>query len=227
MITYIKGNIFASTCQTLVNPVNCEGVMGAGLALEFKLRHPEMFEKYAQLCKINSLTVGKLWLHSDIDYQILCFPTKTSWKADSRQSYIEEGLTKLVASLTAKNITSLALPYLGAGRGGLNMGQVKQLIEQYLGNLNIPIEVYEYCPNAHDAFYENLRQRIMSTETQQIQAETKIRMVTLDTIIGAMHSNKIRQCCQILQLPGVGARSVEKLVEWNSISNEDTQMGLF
>ena len=87
MLTLKYGNIFNTEAQTIVNTVNCVGVMGAGIAYEFRLRYPQMFEKYRTLCDPNNpnrLTVGKLWLYQGNDRLILNFPTKTHWKMPSK-----------------------------------------------------------------------------------------------------------------------------------------------
>ena len=99
------GNIFNSKCQTIVNPINCVGVMGKGLALEMKNRFPDMFNKYKELCDKNLITIGKLWLyHSNITNQsILNFPTKQHWKHDSQYEFIELGMKKNSWIHTKKN----------------------------------------------------------------------------------------------------------------------------
>lgn len=141
MIEYIQGNIFNSKVQTIVNPVNTVGVMGAGLALEFKKRYPKMFQSYKRACNKGLLSVGKLMLCDESDYRILLFPTKTDWREPSRIEYIESGLKKFVETYESKNITSIAFPKLGCGKGGLDWQEVKPIMERYLGNLPIPIIV--------------------------------------------------------------------------------------
>ena len=96
-ISIIKdSNIFNSKCQTLVNTINCVGVMGKGLALEMKNRFPTMFEKYKDLCNKQLIDVGKLWLYKDFNGTwILNFPTKKHWKLNSEYEYIEENAIDL------------------------------------------------------------------------------------------------------------------------------------
>lgn len=142
MIEYVHGNIFDSPAQTIVNPVNCMGAMGAGLARQFKERYPSMFEKYKQCCLNNSLMPGKLLLHKAEDHWILNFPTKDDWRDKSRISYIEDGLRKFVETYEQRGITSIAFTKLGCGLGGLDWLQVKPIMEQYLNHL--PITVYLY-----------------------------------------------------------------------------------
>ena len=94
MIKKIKGNIFNTSCQTLVNTVNCIGVMGKGIALECKLRFPPMFEKYKEYCEKKLIKPGSLQLWKESRPWILNFPTKLHWKDPSKIEYLEKGLEK-------------------------------------------------------------------------------------------------------------------------------------
>ena len=137
MIKYIKGDIFKSNAQIIVNPVNCVGAQGAGLALEFKNRFPDVYMKYKLICKKQLLTPGKLLI---ID-NILHFPTKVHWKDNSTLEYIESGLIKFRNTYKDKNIHSIAFPKLGCGKGSLDWKEVKLLMDKYL-ELDIPVEIY-------------------------------------------------------------------------------------
>lgn len=146
MIEYIEGDIFESPAQVIVNPVNTIGVMGKGLALEYKKRYPQMFEKYKSVCEKKQLTIGKLMLLYEADHWLLLFPTKENWRDQSKLEYIESGLQKFVQRYAQKNITSVAFPRLGCGNGGLDWEDVKPLMERYLKKL--PIDVFIYLkPN--------------------------------------------------------------------------------
>lgn len=143
MIVYLEGDLFSSPAQTLVNTVNTVGVMGKGIALEFKKRYPAMYKQYKKYCDDGSLTIGKLMLWRDEpDHWLLMFPTKTTWRKPSDLSYIESGLKKFVDTYTEKGITSAAFPRLGCGNGGLDWKDVKPLMEKYLEPLSIPCYVY-------------------------------------------------------------------------------------
>lgn len=143
MITYIEGDIFESGAKVLVNPVNTAGVMGKGLALEFKKRYPAMFEAYRRLCEDGQFQVGDLWLYKADDKWILNFPTKRHWREKSTLDIIETGLQKFAAIYAQEGIASIAFPKLGSGLGGLDWEtQVKPLMERYLGEL--PIEIWIY-----------------------------------------------------------------------------------
>jgi O-acetyl-ADP-ribose deacetylase (regulator of RNase III) len=146
MIEYIEGDIFKSPAQVIVNTVNTVGVMGKGLALSFKQRYPQMFEKYKAACEKHLLTIGKLMLFYETDHWLLLFPTKEHWRNPSKLEYIEKGLMKFAHTYAEKGITSIAFPRLGCGNGELNWADVKPLMERYLKEL--PIDVYIYLrPN--------------------------------------------------------------------------------
>ncbi len=143
MISYPTTSLFKSRLQTLVNPVNTVGIMGKGLALQFKRRYPAMFKRYKRFCDEGLLTVGRLDLYlAHGDHWVLNFPTKEHWKDPSRLEWIDAGLKKLAESYESKSITGLALPELGCGLGGLNWTDVRPLIERHLGDLKIPVHVH-------------------------------------------------------------------------------------
>lgn len=137
--------------EALVNTVNTVGVMGKGIALQFKEAFPVNNRKYMEACKKQELTIGKVLAVWDSNLLlgkklIINFPTKKHWRQPSKYEYIETGLAALVELLKKENIRSIAIPPLGCGNGGLDWNQVRKLIIQYLGNLNIDILIYE--PNA-------------------------------------------------------------------------------
>ncbi|MBD5131438.1 MAG: macro domain-containing protein [Clostridiales bacterium] len=142
MIKYIEGDIFSSPAQVIVNTVNTVGVMGKGLALEFKQRYPNMFETYKRICEKHQFSIGRLMLVYEPDHWILLFPTKQNWRYPSKLEYIESGLIKFTRTYVEKNISSIAFPRLGCGNGELEWDQVKALMEKYLKPL--PIDVYIY-----------------------------------------------------------------------------------
>lgn len=141
MITFVEEDIFESKCQTLVNPVNCMGVMGNGLAKEFKKRFPGCEAPYKAACDKNLLVPGKLMIWRGKTHWVLQFPTKIKWWNDSCLPYIEDGLKKFAATYKQQGITSAAFPMLGCGYGNLDAEDVKALLKKYLEPLDIPCEV--------------------------------------------------------------------------------------
>lgn len=139
-----KGDLFNSECQTIVNTVNCVGVMGKGIALEFKKRYPSMFNTYKKHCSSNALRPGSLYLWRSDTKWILNFPTKDHWRDKSEIKYLEDGLQKFVDTYKSKGITSIAFPQLGCANGGLNWNEVEPLMKKYLEDLDILVEIYIY-----------------------------------------------------------------------------------
>jgi O-acetyl-ADP-ribose deacetylase (regulator of RNase III) len=151
MIHYVKGNLLDSKAEALVNTVNTIGVMGKGVALQFKQQFPENTKNYIKACKENNIAIGKLLITRDTSLHtgekiIVNFPTKTDWRKPSEYSYIEEGLEDLTLLIKQHNIQSIALPALGAGNGGLNWKKVRDIIEKHLSNIDSDIYIYE--PNS-------------------------------------------------------------------------------
>jgi O-acetyl-ADP-ribose deacetylase (regulator of RNase III)/uncharacterized protein YwgA len=143
MFKALIGDLFESRAQTLVNTVNCVGVMGKGVAEQFKARFPEMFEDYKRRTDQKEVRPGEPYLFSDPSGRwIVNFPTKDHWRSPSRLSDIERGLDYLAAHATDWGITSIALPPLGCGNGGLEWSEVGPLIYSKLHRLPIDVEVY-------------------------------------------------------------------------------------
>lgn len=143
MVKVIIGDIFKSKAQTLVNTVNCVGIMGKGLALEFKKRFPDMFEDYSAQCKRGEVELGKPYLYKRLAPPwILLFPTKQDWRSVSRLSDIEAGLRYLQSKYKEWGITSIAVPPLGCGLGELEWDIVGRTLYRHLEKLEIPVELY-------------------------------------------------------------------------------------
>ena len=153
MITYVKGDIFNSPAKIIVNTVNTVGVMGKGIALEFKNRYPKMFYEYQKLCENSQLDVGRLFLWRKSEKWVLLFPTKKHWRNPSKLEYIEIGLKKFVQNWDKLGAEAIAFPRLGCGNGGLDWKEVKPLMEKYLKPL--PIQIYVYVDNYHDPVPEH------------------------------------------------------------------------
>lgn len=148
MITYVVGDLFQSPAHVLVNAVNTVGVMGKGIAAEFKRIYPEMFEQYKVLCDEGRFNVGQLWLYKTPHKWVLNFPTKQHWRDDSRLEYVEAGLEKFAATYADQGITSISFPLLGAGLGGLDWEtQVKPLMEHFLADLPLDVFIHIYEPD--------------------------------------------------------------------------------
>lgn len=144
MIQYVIGDIFESPAETIVNPVNCVGVMGAGLALGFRKRYPDMFKRYQLACDKGKLRPGVLMYYQAHGHKVINFPTKDDWRNKSEIEWIESGLRNFVKNYEKRGVRSVAFPPLGCGLGGLKWRDVDALFQKYLGDL--PIDVYIHQP---------------------------------------------------------------------------------
>lgn len=210
-VTIIDGNIFNTKAQTIVNTINCVGVMGKGIALVFKLKYPALFDEYKRYCDQKLIEIGKLWLYKGEAQEpwVLNFPTKTHWKLPSTYDYIERGLQKFIETYKAKGITSIAFPLLGANNGGLDKDRVTEIMVSYLSKCDIDVEIYEYDPSASDDLYESFKthwKAIPESQKKKI-AGTQKRAETIDK---AVNSNELRSMIQLINFPGIGIKTMEK-----------------
>lgn len=144
VIEFTSGNMFDEPFDIRINTVNCVGVMGKGLALKFKNRYPEMFEEYKIKCFNKEIRPGKLYIWACPNgEEIINFPTKNHWKRPSEERFIIDGLVDLKKYLKIKpSETTIAIPALGCGYGGLEWHAVKSLISLLLSETNVNIKVF-------------------------------------------------------------------------------------
>jgi len=208
MIKYKIGNIFESEAQALVNTVNTIGVMGKGIALQFKKAFPNNFKAYYKACKNNEVAIGKLFVTRDSNLTsgeklIINFPTKKHWRNPSEYSFVEEGLDDLIRVIENKNIKSIAIPPLGSGNGGLKWEKVKKIIEDKLDHLDIDIFFFE--PNAF--IKEKLKkERVKLTNARALLLYLLFDLVKNGEYVSEFSSEKI---CYFLQK--FGAKKFFKL----------------
>ena len=157
MIRYKTGDLFNDDAEAIVNTVNCVGVMGRGIALQFKKRYPDNFKAYEAYCKLGKMEPGHMFVYEMNTFinpkYIINFPTKRHWRGESRIEDIESGLIDLVKVIKDYGITSVAIPPLGSGLGGLDWNVVKDKIEKALANIEgVDVIVYEPsgAPKAED-----------------------------------------------------------------------------
>jgi O-acetyl-ADP-ribose deacetylase (regulator of RNase III)/uncharacterized protein YwgA len=137
------GDMFTSKHQTLVNTVNCVGVMGKGIAQIFKQKFPEMFADYAARCDRGEVRLGRPYLYRDLTgVSIINFPTKSHWRAATRLADVEAGLDYFAKHFKEWGVTSVAFPPLGCGNGGLEWTMVGPVMYSKLSKLGIPVEIY-------------------------------------------------------------------------------------
>ncbi|WP_223592404.1 macro domain-containing protein [Neobacillus bataviensis] len=232
MIHYVESNVFNTPAKTIVNTVNCKGVMGAGLALEFKLRYPKMFKAYEMQCKEKKVRVGRPTLYEcDEKRWILNFPTKHHWKNPSKLEYIKEGLQYFRQNYTKRDFQSIAFPKLGTSHGGLEWKEVKKVMEEYLHDLSIDV-------------YICLDERV-EAEGVEMEMVNRFNQIDLDVLIQHVKLSKkqlkelndikpISRFFTLTTVNGIGKTTYEHLFTffYQRESDEDTddllgQMSLF
>jgi O-acetyl-ADP-ribose deacetylase (regulator of RNase III) len=192
MIHYKTGNLLDSEAEALVNTVNTLGVMGKGIALQFKKMFPNNFKLYFNACKKKELKVGQLLITEETllagKKLIINFPTKTNWRLPSEYPYIEAGLRELVKVIEVKNIKSIAIPPLGSGNGGLDWRKVKLILEKYL--TGIDCEIYIYEPSA--AIKEVMeKERVKLTPARAMLLSVLYELVRNGEFVSEFSSEKI------------------------------------
>ena len=157
MIEYKQGDLFACGAEAIVNTVNCVGVMGRGIALQFKKQYPENFKQYEAACKRGEVAPGKMFVYEENiltnPRYIINFPTKRHWREASRIEDIKTGLADLIKTIQEYSIKSIAVPPLGCGLGGLDWSEVKLLIESAFAQLSgVDVTIFEPtgAPRAQD-----------------------------------------------------------------------------
>ncbi len=144
---YLTGDILESDAYALVNTVNTVGVMGKGIALQFKRRFPTNYEVYRRACEREELHTGEMLAVEEVGTRgpvlIVNFPTKRHWRAKSKYDYIETGLASLRQLILERAIPSIAIPPLGCGHGGLDWARVRPMIAEALDGLDVEAEIFE------------------------------------------------------------------------------------
>jgi len=168
MIEYRRGDILREDAEALVNTVNCVGVMGRGIALQFKDAFPENFKAYAEACKNKEVQPGRMLVFETGQLAnpryIINFPTKRHWRGKSRMEDIDAGLNALVETIRQYNIRSIAIPPLGSGLGGLDWSDVKPHIKSRLQPLT-DVRVFLYEPHGAPATERMVHNREVPTMT--------------------------------------------------------------
>jgi O-acetyl-ADP-ribose deacetylase (regulator of RNase III) len=186
VIVYLKGNLFDANAEAIVNTVNCVGIMGRGIALQFSRQYPDNTKAYKIACERGEVVPGKMFVHQTNQLvnprYIVNFPTKRHWRGASRIEDIEAGLANLGEVIREQHISSIALPPLGTGLGGLKWEIVKDRIETALGGLaDIHIEVY--LPNDAVAAKQMAKNRAVPKMTPGRAALVRLTQRYLDGLL--------------------------------------------
>lgn len=152
MVEFLTGDITEANAECLINTVNCEGFMGKGIAYQFKLLYPENEKEYIKACKAGKVKIGALFTYYEKEKVIINFPTKDKWREKSQYGYIEKGMDSLIEYLNKNNYSSIAIPPLGCGNGGLEWIEVKKVILKHIEPLKNKMNFLIYEPSR---YYKN------------------------------------------------------------------------
>jgi O-acetyl-ADP-ribose deacetylase (regulator of RNase III) len=230
--TEVVGNLFNSNAQTIVNTVNCVGVMGKGVALEFRLRFPEMFEAYRKVCEEGTLRPGQILPYRKGQPWVLNLAVKDDWKQPSRLEWVEACLERFAANYQALGITSVAFPWIGAMNGGLPWDKVHALMRSYLRPLDdIDIEVFEFDPNSPDPLFLRLRQTVRLNEAAVFARQVGITKRAAALVYQAIRETEVPSMLRLCEFPGLGKKTIERLYAHFRTSGEvaptQSQLPLF
>lgn len=157
---FVQGNLLDADVEAVVNTVNTVGVMGKGIALMFKERFPQNFQKYALASKVGEVQTGRMFVTENLSLDgprwIINFPTKKHWRHPTRLEWVDQGLRDLRRVIVEKNIRSIAIPPLGCGNGGLDWQDVRPLIETQLAALQ-DVEIVVFEPTDK---YQNIAKKV-------------------------------------------------------------------
>ena len=218
-INYIRGNIFDSSMMTIVNTVNTVGFMGAGIALEYMRRYPDMFDEYKLKCLDGNLKIGEMHIWKKSTPWILNFPTKIHYQDPSKISYIESGLKKFSTFYKQAGITSIAFPQLGSQLGGLSWEHdVQPLMVSYLKNLDLKVEIYEFDNNADDKLYINLRDILKTFSLSDYKNNLNMSSVVAKRVDEALDIH-IKSMSDFEHVKGLGRETLKKIY---LLAKEDT-----
>ena len=211
MLEYKTGDILAEDAEALVNTVNCVGIMGRGIALQFKNAFPENFRVYAEACKRNEVLPGRMFVFKTgriiNPHYIVNFPTKRHWRGNSRMEDVEAGLRNLVDVIQERNIRSIAIPPLASGLGGLEWDEVRPRIEESLRSLD-DLRIIIFEPSS-------ARETTKMVRKQEASKMTAGRAV----LVGLMH----RYLNGLLD-PFVTLLELHKLMYFMHVAGEDLKL---
>jgi O-acetyl-ADP-ribose deacetylase (regulator of RNase III) len=214
VIREAHGNLLQADVDALVNTVNTVGVMGKGIALQFKRAYPENFDTYEAACRNHEVVPGRVFVYRtgqmSRPHFILNFPTKTHWRAKSKIADIESGLRDLRRIILELEISSIAVPPLGCGNGGLSWLDVRPLIHQQLGDMpDVEVLVYppEGAPDAYDMIVRTARPTMTTKRAALIVAfaryiEMSVRsMLSMDGKLSLIEAQKVGYFLQLAGWP--------------------------
>ena len=214
MATFVDltGNIFSSSANAIVITVNCEGVMGAGIALDAKNRWPEIYDLYSKRCELNGFRVGEIMWADSVSKKVALFPSKKLWRAPSKLSYISDGLDTLRIDIDQMSITSIALPHLGCSNGGLTWSEVKPLIVEKLSTIDgLLVELWKFEQNFVDQDFQKFREVFLSLNPRDASSWISFSKNTEKFIRQVLIESELTNFVQLAEVRGVGKKTLEKI----------------
>jgi O-acetyl-ADP-ribose deacetylase (regulator of RNase III) len=227
-----SGNIFTTQCKTIVNTVNCFGVMGAGIAYEFKIRYPKMFETYKSQCEQKIIKTGKLYYYElSNDKSVINFPTKDHWRRESKIEYLTTGLDFFVANYKAMKIESIAFPLLGAANGGIDPDVSLNIMRDYLSHCNdIDIEIWTFNQTSKDDLYDGIL-TLFAKDEKYILENTKVKSKQIHLIKMVISNGGFYGLNSLFKITGITDIGLSSIVEFLNLQEkrdlEDAQLSLF
>lgn len=225
MIIITDNTVFNTNAEYIVNTVNCVGVMGKGLALEFSLRYPDLNKIYIEQCKRNEIKTGQIYDYNINGTKIINFPTKNDYKYPSKYKWIEEGLIDFVKKYKDLNIKSIAFPLLGCTNGELDKNIILSIMKKHLDLPDIKVYI---CKSSLLAGKE--QKMLNQFKSCSIEELTKIAKLNKNQIsVIQKNQLKIHRFYQILDLPKIGKLTYKKLFVYFYHYEENTheQLSLF
>lgn len=223
MIKYYDGTVFNTPATAIVNTVNCDGFMGAGLALEFALRYPNMLKDYELKCKNKQIKTGLVDYYKEKDITIVNFPTKNSFKFPSNIVWIKQGLQNFKDTYKENNITSIAFPKLGCSNGGLDWNEVKLLIERYLQDLDIDVYVCVDTLKEAQGKEQEMLESLNSIQIYDLCKSVKLNQKQQDAII---NNRPFKRFWMVSKIPAIGKTTYKNLFNY-FYQSQASQMKLF
>lgn len=221
MIHYLKGTVFNTPAKTMVNTVNCKGIMGAGLALEFRLRYPTMYEDYVKKCNENKLSIGRPNIFKiNENLWVLNFPTKHHWKDKSKLQYIEDGLAYFREHYSKIDIKTVAFPKLGTSNGGLDWKDVQILMENYLSDIDIDVFICLDCMDSAEGIEDKMVTSFNNSPIKEVNKYIKLTSKQVEVLESA---KPVKRFYSIHNLTGIGETTYEKLFKYFYKCSTDEQ----
>jgi O-acetyl-ADP-ribose deacetylase (regulator of RNase III) len=206
-----KGNIFNSESDVIVVTVNCLGFMGKGMALECSLRYPEIETAYKLACKHNLIRIGAiLWDTNPKNQYIALFPTKNDYKRPSKVEYIVSGLDALVSNIQNREISSVALPRLGAELGGLDWNLIRPMVEKAVEPLPIEVEFWEFASSIPDPLIASILDYAI-----ELSLQTGLKKSLIDSVVRQSGYREFSSAVDLLSIEGLGKQGVKRLMSWS------------